>query len=96
MDSSSNFDVGSTEDQSRASNYHVMVLRLWREHPGAAWRLTMQEVGQAGRHSFPDLDSLMAHLVRLMTAAPAQMRRDPRRLKGLDEVDDADSANEGG
>lgn len=75
MDASSNSDPGSdadsVESQGHNPNYRVMVLRMWREDQGAAWRLTVQEVGQDSRHSFPDLDSLMAHLVRVMAEPPA-------------------------
>lgn len=50
--------------------YHAFLLRLWREHPQAPWRLALQHSHEAEPVGFADLESLTGFLHYLMQPEP--------------------------
>lgn len=76
--------MNSTESQPTdkpvaSVNYHSFLLRLWREDPRTAWRISLQSVEHAELVGFATLDHLMAHLMRLIESGgdgPNVTRRD--------------------
>ena len=47
---------------SLSSEYHVWVLRLWRESSLAPWRITLESVVTHEREGFADLNELLTYL----------------------------------
>ncbi|MCA9994676.1 MAG: hypothetical protein KDE56_02945 [Anaerolineales bacterium] len=47
---------------SNSPNYHAYLLRLWREHANAPWRVSLQSAETRERHHFADLTSLVDFL----------------------------------
>ena len=65
--------------RSRATVYHVYLLRLWREEgkEGSEWRASLQTVGSDERHSFARLENLYTFLEnKYHTAQPAPQPKD--------------------
>jgi hypothetical protein len=55
----------------RTAPYSAYLLRLWREGEQGPWHASLQEAGSTRRVGFPDVEHLMAYLMRL-TAGPYQ------------------------
>lgn len=49
----------------RASPYAAFILRLWREEGHGRWHASLQAAGSAQRLGFPDVEHLVAYLMRL-------------------------------
>ena len=47
---------------SNSPNYHAYLLRLWREHANAPWRVSLQSAETRERQYFANLADLVAHL----------------------------------
>ena len=52
-------------EQHRHRSY---LLRLWCSSAGGVWQASLQSVQSGERHSFADLDSLLAFLVEIVQA----------------------------
>jgi hypothetical protein len=72
----------------RGSPYAAFILRLWREEAHGPWHASLQAAGSDRRLGFPDVEHLVAYLLRL-TAGP-----DPSA--GRDAPADRPLAEEGG
>ena len=49
--------------------HHSYLVRLWQDHPGTRWRVTLTSVAGAARnHPFADLQALFAFLVAQISA----------------------------
>lgn len=55
-------EIAQPENASPAA-YHSFLLRLWRDQSLAGWRASLQSTRTGERHTFADLDSLMAFLL---------------------------------
>jgi hypothetical protein len=51
----------STGAGQAVANYHVWLLRVWREHPDEPWRIALQ-CTDGKRIGFPELKELFAYL----------------------------------
>lgn len=60
------------------SDYHVYLLRLWRDDESTPWRIQVEEPHTGGMLAFPDLESLFAFL-RRQTGREASHTEDDRR-----------------
>jgi hypothetical protein len=49
--------------RARPASYHSYLLRLWRDQAPNGWRASLQSTKTGERHSFADLDSLLAFLL---------------------------------
>ncbi|MCA9999163.1 MAG: hypothetical protein KDE56_25540 [Anaerolineales bacterium] len=47
---------------SKSPNYHAYLLRLWRDHANAPWRVSLQSADTRERRHFADLANLLAYL----------------------------------
>lgn len=54
---------------SPSSEYHVWVLRLWRESSLAPWRITLESVATHEREGFADLSELLVYLQSVWVSA---------------------------
>lgn len=55
-----------------AADYQSWMLRLWREHSAAPWRLQLTDVGGARRQFFDDLAQLIDFLAGQMSERPSE------------------------
>jgi hypothetical protein len=56
----------------RTAPYSAYLLRLWREGEQGPWHASLQAAGSTRRVGFPDVEHLMAYLMRLTAADPNQ------------------------
>ncbi len=49
--------------KERPAAYHSYLLRLWRDQAPDGWHASLQSTKTGERHSFADLDSLLAFLL---------------------------------
>jgi hypothetical protein len=54
------------------ADYHAVLLRLWRDGPGGAWRASLQHAESGERIGFARLEQLFAYLRRLATHTPGE------------------------
>jgi hypothetical protein len=52
-------------DSTRSTRYAAFILRMWREGDRACWRASLQAASSAERRGFPDMEHLVAYLLRL-------------------------------
>lgn len=56
-------------DESESSNdaqYRSYLLRLWRPSAEAPWRASLEDIATGERTRFPDLESLILHLLGII------------------------------